>query len=59
MNKYTKIILVVFVVGAVFAIMFRPTGKLMTGEPDTGYLAAYEEAKNKHIPVFIEFSGQY
>jgi len=59
MNKYTKILLVVFVIGAVIAIMFRPTGKLMTDNSDTDYLTAFEEAKDKHMPVLIEFYGEY
>ncbi|MEL7566084.1 MAG: hypothetical protein AAGU27_14520 [Dehalobacterium sp.] len=59
MNKYTKILLVIFVIGAVIAIMFRPTGKLMTENGNTDYLSAYTEAKDKHMPVLIEFYGDY
>lgn len=57
MHKYTKIVLGLVVLGAVIAIIFRPTGKLMGERPGADYLAAYEEAKAQGIPVFMEFYG--
>lgn len=59
MHKYTKILLVVCIIGVVAAILFRPSGKLLTGVKDTDYLALYEEARSKEMPIFLEFYGDY
>ena len=61
MNKYTKILIVLFILGAVIAIMFRPSGKLMSDDSaeDKSYLAVYEEAVSNKRPLFIEFYTRY
>lgn len=59
MHKYAKVLIVLLVIGVVFAIMFRPTGKLMTDKTDVDLLTAYEDAKNKEMPVLLEFYGDY
>jgi len=61
MNKYAKILLVLFIIGTVAAIIFRPSGKLMSGKPnqEAGYLAIYEEALARNRPLFIEFYSRY
>ncbi|HHT63120.1 MAG: hypothetical protein ACOX4H_11715 [Bacillota bacterium] len=66
MNKYTRVILVLFILGAVAVIIFRPSGKLMSGRhiedksiEDKNYLEIYDEAINNHKPILIEFYGRY
>ncbi|MGI6683957.1 MAG: hypothetical protein ACOX47_00325 [Bacillota bacterium] len=59
MNKYAKVLLVLFIFGAIFAILFRPSGKIMSRDEDSTYLALYEESINNNKPLFIEFYGRY
>lgn len=61
MNKYAKIMLVLFTLGAVAAIMFRPSGELMSRNDSTekSYLEVYQEAINNNQPLLIEFYSRY
>lgn len=59
MRKSTKWALVLLVLIAVFAIFRMPPAE-DRAEVDTGNdLARFQEAREQHMPVFLEFYGRY